>query len=384
MSIEVPEGWQVRPLGELVEFLDHMRVPVKEADREKRRGPYPYYGANGQIDWIDGYIFEEPLVLLAEDGGFFGSKEHPIAYKIEGKTWVNNHAHVLRPLSKLIDIDYLHWFLSFRDIKPFLSGSTRAKLTKTDASRIPLIFPKSLDLQRRIAGVMQRVNKLKSRREQANQLTSKFIQSVFLKMFGDETSKNNIGDVAEFVSSGSTPLGGEKTYVADGIVFIRSQNVLMNELKLDDVAHISKQTHNQMRRTWAKDGDVLLNITGASMGRVAIYRGPNDKANVNQHVCLIRLDQQKALPEYVSYYLSSPNAQKQIWTIQAGASRQALNFDQVRSLSLYLPHFSEQHKFAAVVKKTQALRDRQAQSTKQISELFQSLMHKAFRGELGA
>src|SRR3989442_14699370 len=138
MTAQIPDGWQIKPLSELVEFLDRMRVPVKETDREKRRGPFPYYGANGLVGWIDDFIFDEPLVLLAEDGGFFGSKEHSIAYKIEGKSWVNNHAHVLRPIPKTIELDYLHWSLSFMDVKPFLSGSTRAKLTKSDASRIPI------------------------------------------------------------------------------------------------------------------------------------------------------------------------------------------------------------------------------------------------------
>src|SRR5207253_5180408 len=121
MDVRLPGNWETKPLGELVEFLDHMRVPIRHADREKRRGQYPYYGANGLIDWIDGYIFDEPLVLLAEDGGFFGSSVHPIAYKVEGRTWVNNHAHVLKPNTAVIDFDYLHWFLSYHDVKPFLT-----------------------------------------------------------------------------------------------------------------------------------------------------------------------------------------------------------------------------------------------------------------------
>lgn len=157
----------------------------------------------------------------------------------------------------------------------------------------------------------------------------------------------------------------------------------MNQLNLEDVAHLSEETHRKMRRTWVKNGDVLLNITGASLGRVAIYTGKDDNANVNQHVCIIRLNQKKALPEYVSFYLST-QGQKQIWTIQAGASRQALNFDQVRSLDLYLPSLKEQERFANLVKRTQTLKETQRQSTQEINELFHSLMRRAFRGELPA
>ena len=127
MSLKIVE------LREVCEFLDNQRIPVTDSDR--KAGLYPYYGANGLQDWIDGYIFDEPLVLLAEDGGSFGSKTKPIAYKVTGKCWVNNHAHVLRPKSNC-DVDYLHRILSFYDVTRFVNGTTREKLTKSQAERI--------------------------------------------------------------------------------------------------------------------------------------------------------------------------------------------------------------------------------------------------------
>lgn len=242
----------------------------------------------------------------------------------------------------------------------------------------------SLDHQRRIVAILDRADTLKRKREQANHMTDEFLKAVFLKMFGRGSPENRIADVAEFVSSGATPLGGEKTYLPEGITFIRSQNVLMNKLQLKDAAHISEDVHKEMRRTWVKNGDVLLNITGASLGRVAVYAGEDDKANVNQHVCVIRLNRSKAVPEYVSHYLSMHDAQNEIWTIQAGASRQALNFEQVKSLKIYLAPIHEQRTFASIVDKINSLKERQHQSTQEIDELFSSLMHKAFRGELNA
>ena len=88
------DAYPTRQLGDVAEFLDNMRRPVTESDR--RVGPFPYYGANGPQGMIDEFIFDEPLVLLAEDGGHFDEPERGIAYRISGKTWVNNHAHVLR------------------------------------------------------------------------------------------------------------------------------------------------------------------------------------------------------------------------------------------------------------------------------------------------
>lgn len=97
---------------ECCEILDSQRVPIKGSERSA--GEYPYYGANGIQDYVDDYIFDDELVLLAEDGGNFGSKIRPIAYRVSGKCWVNNHAHVLKPKS-MIDVDYLCYSLMFYD-----------------------------------------------------------------------------------------------------------------------------------------------------------------------------------------------------------------------------------------------------------------------------
>lgn len=84
--------WKTVRLGDVCEILDSKRVPITA--HERKNGSYPYYGANGIQDYVADYIFDDELVLLAEDGGNFGSKEKPIAYRVSGKCWVNNHAHV--------------------------------------------------------------------------------------------------------------------------------------------------------------------------------------------------------------------------------------------------------------------------------------------------
>nr|VFJ94521.1 MAG: Type I restriction modification DNA specificity domain-containing protein [Candidatus Kentron sp. LFY]VFJ98577.1 MAG: Type I restriction modification DNA specificity domain-containing protein [Candidatus Kentron sp. LFY] len=155
----LPTVWRIEKLGDVCDFLDSRRVPLNEAERAKRiagKKPselYPYYGANGQIGWIDGYLFDEPLVLLAEDGGFFGSPSRSIAYTISGKTWVNNHAHVLRPKDG-IDIHFLAFALSIRpDVGDMVMGNTRPKLNQRIAKEIPVPFP-SLSEQKRIAAIL--------------------------------------------------------------------------------------------------------------------------------------------------------------------------------------------------------------------------------------
>lgn len=135
---QLPTNWPRISLGDLVEFLDSQRRPIKASER--KAGPFPYYGANGLQDYVDGYLFDEKLVLLAEDGGYFFDELRPITYIVEGKSWVNNHAHVLRVRQHILP-EFLNYQLGFANIKAFLSGSTRAKLTKSDASRIEIICP---------------------------------------------------------------------------------------------------------------------------------------------------------------------------------------------------------------------------------------------------
>ena len=121
--------WNEQTLSEVVEFLDGQRKPIKEADRAKRRGDYPYYGASGIIDIIDDYIFDEPLILLGEDGVNILDRSTSLAFRVSGKIWVNNHAHVLRvkPPHSLI---YIEYFLESLDYRPFVTGTAQPKLNK--------------------------------------------------------------------------------------------------------------------------------------------------------------------------------------------------------------------------------------------------------------
>jgi restriction endonuclease S subunit len=136
----LPVGWSREPLGNLVEFLDHKRVPIKEADRSNRRGQYPYYGASGAIDSIDDYLFDEDLILVGEDGANVLDRSSPLAFKVSGKIWVNNHAHVLRVLAPN-NIDYLVDYLESITYKPYVTGTAQPKLNKAALSGVPIPVP---------------------------------------------------------------------------------------------------------------------------------------------------------------------------------------------------------------------------------------------------
>lgn len=150
-----------KPLLEVCDLLDSKRVPV--TSNKRIHGPYPYYGANGIQDYVNDYIFDDDLVLLAEDGGNFGSKDKPIAYRVSGKCWVNNHAHVLKPREGL-NVDYLCYSLMYYDTKRLVNGATRKKLTQAAMKniKIPILaYNEQLKIVKRIAVVSTLINNRK-------------------------------------------------------------------------------------------------------------------------------------------------------------------------------------------------------------------------------
>lgn len=153
---DIPECWEVRPLGACFKNIDSRRKPVKKDDRAKMRGSIPYYGASGIIDWVNDFLFDEPLLLLAEDGANLLSKSTPIAFVVKGQTWVNNHAHVYQPIG-VLDVGLAEEWLCHADIVPFITGSAQPKLNKDKADSIPMPVP-PVSEQAIISNVIQSVN----------------------------------------------------------------------------------------------------------------------------------------------------------------------------------------------------------------------------------
>lgn len=168
-------------IEECCDILDSRRIPITASER--RSGPYPYYGANGIQDYVAEYIFDDELVLLAEDGGNFGSKTRPIAYRVSGKCWVNNHAHVLKPMAN-VDVDYLCYSLMFYDTEELVNGATRQKLTQA-AMRKMLIPQRPITEQKKIVSELSKIQSIISARQQQIQKLDDLVKARFIELFGD-------------------------------------------------------------------------------------------------------------------------------------------------------------------------------------------------------
>ena len=139
---KIPQNWcWVRLTVGFAKSLDNMRKPINAKERENRVGDVPYYGATGQIGWIDDYLTNEHLVLLGEDGAPFLDWNKNKSYIIEGKAWVNNHAHILKSFYGKNGNIYLNYYLNIFDYFGYVNGSTRLKLTHKNMDRIPVPLP---------------------------------------------------------------------------------------------------------------------------------------------------------------------------------------------------------------------------------------------------
>jgi type I restriction enzyme S subunit len=189
-------------------------------------------------------------------------------------------------------------------------------------------------------------------------------------------------DKTKKVGSGITPTGGDKNYKQSGRPFVRSQNIGWGEVLLDDVAFIDEETHNSFSSTQLAVFDVLLNITGASIGRSAVADSRIEGGNVNQHVCIIRVKPDELSPYFLNQYLISHDGQKQIDSFQAGGNRQGLNFEQIRSFLIPLPSvFAEQQKIAECLSSVDELMGAQARKVDALKTYKKGLMQQLFPRE---
>jgi type I restriction enzyme S subunit len=187
--------------------------------------------------------------------------------------------------------------------------------------------------------------------------------------FSGEWKMCTIGELITKVGSGVTPRGGEAVYKTEGHPFVRSQNVGLGNLLLDDIAFIDEETHLRQKNTELQFNDVLLNITGASIGRSALVDKQIVGGNVNQHVCIIRT-KENLVPSFICSFLLSNYGQRQIDSFQAGGNRQGLNFEQIKSIKITIPSKDEQIKIAKLLR---AIDERIATQNKIIEKL-QSLI----------
>lgn len=349
-------AFPVVPLDKVVEFLDHRRKPVKQSERVE--GNYPYYGANGQQGTIDGYLFDEPLVLVAEDGGHFGDPDRGIAYRVNGKIWVNNHAHVLRPKA-CIDIGFLTRVLENYDVGPFISGSTRAKLTKAQAKRIEIPLP-PLEEQKRIAGILDQAAELCRLRTHALDKLSTLGQAIFHEMFG---------------SVHSNPHGFERVLLGDLIKVSSGQGLTAKDMISGNFPVYGGNGINGYHNEGPVGANrIVIGRVGVYCGAVHVTRQP---CWVTDNALLVRQLQPCSVT-----YLAEALRVADLNQYAGRAAQPLISGSRIYPVEILLPPEDQQERFEEALQAISRQHYAAERASSKIGDLFTSLQHRAFRGEL--
>ena len=335
-----------KKLEEVCEILDSQRVPITAKDRKS--GVYPYYGANGLQDHVSDYIFDDELVLLAEDGGNFGSKDRPIAYRVSGKCWVNNHAHVLKAKSD-IHIDYLCYALMFYNTDGLVNGATRQKLTQA-AMRQMVIPYRCMKEQEQIVDEISRVFHLIAVRNEELDLLEQLVKSRFIELFGDapDEEKVTMAAICKIITDGTHQ---PPKFVSEGIPFLFVSNIVTNEISYDAQKFISEETYAELiKRTPIAIGDILLSTVG-SYGHPAVVKTEKPFC-FQRHIAYLKPNADIVDSEYLRGAILSADVQRQIDEGVKGIAQKTLNLSEIRKIKLPLPPIEQQKQFAAFVEQT--------------------------------
>lgn len=374
-------------LEEVATFLDNIRKPIKESERVT--GEYPYYGANGIQGYINQFLFNEPLILIAEDGGHFNDPARGIAYRIYGKTWVNNHAHVIRPKSN-IDGDYLYRVLENYDITHLVNGSTRGKLTQANAINILIPLP-PLSEQKRIAAILDSADAIRTKRKAAIAKLDQLAQSVFYEMFGDPVKNEKgwndltvLGEISEIVSgvTKGRKISGKQI---KNVPYLSVSNVQDRHLNLSNVKRI-EATVEEINRYRLIKNDLLLTEGGDpdKLGRGTLWSEEIDECIHQNHIFRVRItDESRLQPVFLEWLVGSLRGKNYfLQSAKQTTGIASINISQLKNFPLLIPPLILQQEFANRINGVESLAKILADAYMKETEFFSSLQHRAFAGLL--
>lgn len=363
------KGWEYKKLGDCTQILDSQRKPVTKRDRKS--GIYPYYGATGIQDYVDKYIFDGRYVLVGEDGAKWSSFTQS-AFIIEGKTWVNNHAHVLRTNDFLVD-SFLVYFLNYSDLDSYISGAIIRKLTQASLRNIDIpLPPKSTQLA--IVSELDKINELiRLKKEQLKDFDN-LAQSLFYEMFGDPVENEKgwevkkLGDVCTFSQGMQVPIENQKEIQNEGDVrFLRIIDFTQGKdapryVECDNDKYILHEKEIAIVR-YGTPGFICTGKIGAIANNLFKLNPVSDNIFVF---------------EYLVHWLSTDAFQLSIKGKQYGAALQAIKFSTIQNIEIILPPLPLQRLFAQRIEQIEREKSEVQKSIQDLETLLASRMQYWF------
>ncbi|WP_299187091.1 restriction endonuclease subunit S [uncultured Campylobacter sp.] len=396
MRNKIPKHWQVKKLGGICEILDNKRKPINSSEREMRLNlsmqRFPYFGATGQVGFIDDYIFDFEAILLGEDGAPFLDFFKKKAYIVSGKYWVNNHAHILKAINGISTNHFVCYFLNSINYAPYVSGTTRLKLNQESMKNIEIPLP-PLDEQnlivKKIESCFEKIDFAISNFKKSKELIEIYKQSVLSHAFNGKLTNSNLnswqvkklGEIFDIFRGGSPrPIKSFLTDDENGVNWIKIGDVGVGSKYITQTKQkIHKDGLRQSREV--KIGDLLL-TNSMSYGRPYI-----SKINGAIHDgWLVFQPKFEISKDYVFYFFTNSQTYKKLSNLAVGSTVKNLQIDFLGKFEIPLPPLSEQNLIVAQIEKRFKAADNALnlieQNLKKAEILKQSILSKAFNGEL--
>lgn len=363
-------------LGDVIVLEDKKRKPLSTMDRSKRKGIYPYYGAQEIIDSIDDYIFDGKYILLAEDGENLKSRKKDLVKIVEGKFWLNNHAHIFK-VKKNVDLEYLYYYLLKLDLGEYITGSTQPKLNQENMNKIKIKLPE-LKIQRKISKILSNIDKKIKLNNEINNNLHELCNNMYFelvsKLDDSNSSSKQIKEVSKCVLGG-TPSRAKNEYWNGNINWINSGEV--NKFRIIDASEKITELGLQKSSTaLLPKGTTVLAITGATLGQVS--RLEIDSC-ANQSVIGI-IPNNIELNNYI--YLSIFNTINDLILKQTGGAQQHINKNDVETHEIIIPNDKLLKEF---YERTRLMFDKISITcfeNKRLEQLRDTLLPKLMNGEI--
>lgn len=356
----VPKGWEVKTVAQACDILDNQRIPLNDEERQTMKGHIPYYGANAIVDYIDSYLFDEDLILLAEDGGNFDDYENrQIAYKITGKSWVNNHAHIVRPKKKF-DFNFIFYSLQHKNITSFIRGGTRSKLNQSDLKAVELLTPISIFEQQKIATILLTLDRTIEAAQKLidkEKMVKKGLMADLLTHGIDEQGWGekrliDVVDKSDRYSFTGGPFGSDlksSDYVEQGVRVLQLQNIGDGKFKNNDFVYTSEEKAEELKSCQIFPDEIIMSKMGDPVGRACLIPNIEPKYVMCSDGIRIAVNRKEYDNKFIYYTINHDTFRKSIERVALGSTRKRVGLTELKVLTFYVPALLEQQKIAQIL-----------------------------------
>ncbi len=411
MKNSIPKHWQIMKLGAVCEILDNLRKPVNLIERQQRIAGksqselFPYYGATGQVGWIDCYLTNGEYLLIGEDGAPFLDNYKNKAYKIKGKTWVNNHAHILKGKAQYLSDDFALYYLNSINYREFVNGTTRLKLTKSNLVDIPFIIPPLPEQQAIVSKIEELLSDLDNGKQKlitAQQQLKVYRQSLLKAAFEGKLTNKEVkdgempkewsikclGDVLDKIEAGKSFKCDERTPNLNEVGVLKVSAVTWQVFNENESKTIFDKERFNKAYLVVKDDFLFSRANTLDLiGAVVIVSNIQRQLMLSDKTLRFKF-KSVVLNPYILSYLRSRKGRKEIQRLSTGNQESMRNIGQERIKQIEFPYCSldEQRLIVSELESKLTVCDKIeetiSQSLDQVESLRKSILKKAFEGKL--